>query len=197
MRLKLAGIMLALLMVGGITSPVALAQEPSPPEEGDLLDSVLDSLLLVPAESISSEFPYPELGTCLNFIIPPLAPLLEALPSTLGGVIKLIGKVMEYPDAIEVVLDRVVLRIEKEPSLLVNLVEIILGGIVRLSILNPLTWPSDPNCQSVVGQCDIINPLGSCQDITYQISQTMSFILRGLPITGLAYLVDVVPMLIE
>ena len=189
--------MLALLMVGGITSPVALAQEPPLPEEGDLLDSVLDSLLLVPAESISSEFPYPELGTCLNFIIPPLAPLLEALPSTLGGVIKLIGKVMEYPDAIEVVLDRVVLRIEKEPSLLVNLVEIILGGIVRLSILNPLTWPSDPNCQAVVGQCNITNPLGSCQDITYQISQTMSFILRGLPISGLAYLVDVVPMLIE
>jgi hypothetical protein len=179
MRLKLAGIMLALLVVGGITSPLALA------------------LLLVPAESISSEFPYPELGTCLNFIIPPCAPLLEALPSTLGGVIKLIGKVMEYPDAIEVVLDRVILRIEEEPSLLVNLVEIVLGGIVRLSILNPLTWPSDPNCQAVIGQCNIADPVGSCQDITYQISQTMSFILRGLPIGGLAYLVDVVPMLIE
>jgi hypothetical protein len=52
-RTKLIGVALALLMLLAAVPPLALAEEPPPPEEGDMLDSVLDSLLLVPVGGLS------------------------------------------------------------------------------------------------------------------------------------------------
>jgi hypothetical protein len=196
MKVKLMGVMLAVSLALGGAGP-ALANEPPPPEEeGDLLDSILKSMLLVPAESLSTEFPYPQLGACLNVVIPPMEPVLNVLPSTLVGIIKLVVKVFEYPDEIGVVLGRLIPLIVAEPSLIVNLIEVLTGGIVKLSICNPLTWPTDANCRAIMGTCDITDPVGSFEGCCYQVSWIVSLILQGLPIGGLSSLMDWVPVIL-
>jgi hypothetical protein len=198
MKVKLVAVVLVFLVAFGGMLPVASAEGNPPPsdEEMTTLDSILYSLLYVPGEEISTDFPYPQIGALLNCVIPPLSPVLDAVPLTLGRVLMLVGKLLEHPTTVQAVLSRVVSLIESEPPILINVVDLVLGGIISLSILNPLTWPSDPVCVSIVETCDLTDPTGSCCSCVSQMSYIIGSILLGLPLGGLAYAFDLLSTLV-
>jgi hypothetical protein len=201
---RLMAIAFSALLMFSVGSPKLLAEEPleEPPPEADFLDSILDSLLVVPSEEVSEEFPYPQLGYLLEITIPSCEPCLLRLPHTLVGVVQLLVGLLDaleetpgWPGLLEEVIDRVLQRMIAEPSLLINIVELPFGGIIRWSLLNPLTWPEQDICQAVVMTLDPTDPLGSYQACLYQISSILSAVLLGLPISGLAGLVSALPLL--
>ena len=90
-KVKIIGAMLIPLLLVTISAPILQASQPvsllnpieEVPKQKDMLDNILESILLIYPEDISTEFPYPECGDLCNCIVPPLSSLLNPLPPLL------------------------------------------------------------------------------------------------------------------
>lgn len=90
-KVKIIGAMLIPLLLLTASAPALHANQPASPlkpieeipKQKDIVDHLLESLLLIYPEDISTKFPYPQCGDLCNCVIPPLSPLLNSLPPLL------------------------------------------------------------------------------------------------------------------
>jgi hypothetical protein len=164
---KTIGIALALvLLTSSVSSSFVLAQPP--PEEKEamtsLVEGVVGNILVPPEGAARSGCPYTPLTACLsccftplnplggalvqvisivlNFILPPLDPLISVLPSFLDylmGTIKSIIPLLEDPELLGKLVTIALPIILQNPYSIIHLLDMILNPY-SLGICNPLSF---------------------------------------------------------
>ena len=161
------GIALALVLLAGSVSPCFVLAQP-PPEEKEamtsLVEGVVENILVPPEGAARSGCPYTPLNACLsccfaplnplsgalsqiifvvlNFILPPLDPLISVLPSFLDylmGTVKAIIPLLQDPELLGALLPIALPIILQNPYSIIHLLDMILNPY-SLGICNPLTF---------------------------------------------------------
>jgi hypothetical protein len=161
---KVLGMVIITSMVVAVFVPGLEAKSQPPPveeEKGGIVEEALKGLLVFPPEMRESGFPYDQLYACLNFTVPPCAPVGDALPVFLVRLLNIVNSILETdPEVISKVAFLALPMLCSDPYGIIALLELLMNPF-SLTICNPLTWPSDPNCQALWGG---IQPVNVCLD---------------------------------